>query len=414
MTWSASEDRGSVAYIIGTYPLLTTTFIDREIELLRRDGLDVMVISLRRPHGRLSPAQQPLVGDVHYVLPVTVTALLRSQLGFLVSKPVTLLRTLTYLVSRPHRSVRSRLRTVLHFGEGVHVAHLLRGNPDLRHLHAHFVDRAATVALVAGRLLGLPFSATAHANDIYVNPVLLPEKLSRAEFVVTCTEYNAAHLASIGASRPDREIVCIHHGLDLERYEPQLRKRRAEKPVILAVGQLKEKKGFSDLVEACHTLRHQGYDFACRIVGDGPLRAELEAQIRRHSLENTVILCGALGHDEVLEHYRAATVFALPCITAADGDRDGIPNVIIEAMAMELPVISTLHSGIPEAVRDGWTGVLVAPQDPPSLTIALARLLDDPDTCKRMGRRGRQVVAEKFDVATNAKALLTRFGQGMA
>ncbi|HSK97431.1 MAG TPA: hypothetical protein VK891_12505, partial [Euzebyales bacterium] len=145
--------RGAVAYIIGTYPLLTTTFIDREIELLRSQGVEITVTALRRPHGRLSPEQDKLAADVAYVLPVAVTALLRSHLHFMVRRPIAYWSTLAGLVTRPHRTLRSRLRTVLHFGEGVVVAHLLRSGRPPAHLHAHFVDRATTVAMVAGRLL---------------------------------------------------------------------------------------------------------------------------------------------------------------------------------------------------------------------------------------------------------------------
>lgn len=421
-TGHASADR-SVAYIIGTYPLLTTTFIDREIDLLRRHGLDITVTALRRPHGPLSPDQRDMVEDVRYILPVSATALLRSHVSWLVRRPIVYWRTLARLVTRPHPTLRSRLKTVLHFGEGVHVAHLLRSDPRCAHLHAHFVDRATTVALVAGRLLDLSFSATAHANDIYVAPVLLAEKLTRARFVVTCTEYNAAHLSSVAGDGTRREILCIHHGLDLDRYAPESPSgatsdvteqaagdRSADaRPVILAVGQLREKKGFRHLIDACRVLRDRGHDVECRIVGEGPLRPALEAQISALALDDTVKLCGALPHDDVVRQYRTATVFALPCVTGEDGDRDGIPNVILEAMAMRLPVVSTRHSGIPEAVVDGSTGLLVAPGDATALADALARLLDDPGMGRAMGRAGRHVVAEKFDVAANAKQLLRHF-----
>ena len=403
---------GGIAYIIGTYPLLTTTFIDREIELLRRQGLDITVTALRRPHGPLSAAQQQMVSDVRYVLPVAVAALLRSHASFMVRRPVAFWGTLARLVSRPHPTLRSRFKTVLHFGEGVHVAHLLRSGARPRHLHAHFVDRAATVALVAGRLLDLPFSATAHANDIYVDPVLLREKLRQALFVVTCTGYNAAHLAAVTGNDARCDISCIRHGLDLDRYQRHVSGQRHRDPgraVILSVGQLKEKKGFRHLIDACAMLRDRGYDVECRIVGEGPLRATLDAQIRTLSLRDTVTLCGALSHDDVVTQYRSATIFALPCIVGADGDRDGIPNVILEAMAMQLPVVSTRHSGIPEAVTDQVTGTLVEAGDTTALADALARLLDDPAARDAMGRNGRHAVASAFDAATNAKQLMTRF-----
>jgi glycosyltransferase involved in cell wall biosynthesis len=396
-----------LVYIIGTYPLLTTTFIDREIELLRRWGITLRVISLRRPGGLLSPEQEVLQADVAYVLPVDVGGLVMNHMRFLVGRPVVFSKVLFGLLTRPHPSQRARLKTLLHFGEGVEVAALIRREfPDVDHIHAHFADRAATVALVAGRLLDLPYSLTAHANDIYVEPTLLAEKISGASFVATCTGYNASFLACAAAGGSD--IACIYHGLDAQQYRPDQTLRRG-KLRLLAVGQLKEKKGFSYLIEACQILRADGYEFSCEIVGEGPLRAELEAQVRDFSLEEAVTLRGALEHHEVIAAYREAAIFVLPCITAADGDRDGIPNVILEAMAMELPVVSTRHSGIPEAVADGETGLLVTPRDAAALAAALAGLMSDAERRRRLGREGRHRVVEAFDVETNVQQLFDRF-----
>lgn len=398
----------AVAYVVGTYPLLTTTFIDREIRILRGLGVTVDVVSLRRPHGRLSPAQAEAAADVRYVLPVSPWELLTSHVRFLFTRPRTFLGTLWHVLTRDHPSLRSRLKTLLHFGEGVQVADILGRRRAYTRIHAHFVDRAATVALVAGRLLDLPYSATAHANDIYVNPVMLHEKLAAADFVATCTEYNAAHLRGSYPKVGDK-VVCIHHGLDSERYEPPNR-GGAGLPSIVAVGQLKEKKGLTYLIAACDELRRRGHEVACDIVGEGPLRDELEAQIRAAGLEGRVRLHGALEHADVVELYRTAALFALPCVTAGDGDRDGIPNVILEAMAMELPIVSTNHSGIPEAVEDGVNGILVPQRDVGTLTHALDRLLGDPVQRREMGRAGRRIVLERFDVAVNVKLLMTHLG----
>jgi glycosyltransferase involved in cell wall biosynthesis len=395
-----------LVYVIGTYPASTTTFIDREIEALRRLGVGVQVISIRRPAGPgLSQRQRLLHAGVHYVLPARAGDLLRSHVGFLVSRPGAYVRALFYLLSRPHPSFRSRAKTVLHFGLGVHVARLIRERYPIDHLHAHFVDRAALVALVAGRLLERSFSATAHANDIYVDPVLLPEKIASAKFVATCTRHNGAHLRSAvnGASRG--KVRCIYHGLDLSEYAPGPHRQR-DHPLILSVGQLKHKKGLHDLLDACRILVERGLSFDCQIVGEGPLRGELTARIAELDLRSRVRLLGALPHDAVVEKYREATIFALPCVTGPDGDRDGIPNVILEAMAMGLPVVSTRHSGIPEAVEDGRTGLLVPPGDPGEIANAIARLLENGLLRERLGSRGRERVKEVFDVDANARALL--------
>jgi glycosyltransferase involved in cell wall biosynthesis len=400
-------DPPALVYVIGTYPLLTTTFIDREIELLRRWGLSLHVISLRRTTRMLSPEQEALRNDVEYVIPVDAGRLVMDHLRFLIHRPIVFWRTLLDLLAAPHPSWKARLKTLLHFGEGVEVAARIQRNfPESDQIHAHFADRAATVALVAGRLLGLPYSLTAHANDIYVGPTLLREKISGAVFVATCTGYNAAHLADVTGD--GNGVACIYHGLDAQRYRPDAT-GQAPKTRLVAVGQLKEKKGFAYLVEACRILQEHEYDFSCEIIGEGPLRRELEAQIREHSLERTVALRGALEHHEVIAAYREAAIFVLPCVTAADGDRDGIPNVILEAMAMEVPVVSTNHSGIPEAVSDGVTGLLVAPRDATALAGALGRLIDDAEYRSKLGREGRRRVIEVFDQETNVKLLLDRF-----
>lgn len=403
-TIEESTENGQLrlAYIIGSYPLLTTTFIDREIEAINARGQWIRVLSVRQPHGVLSPVQEQSRQDVTYMLPLAVLAFLRGLFTFLLRRPATLVSVLWYLLTRPGVRFKARIKTGIHFLQGVYAAYLIQPwRPT--HIHAHFADRATTIALVCGRLLDLPFSFTAHANDIYVNPVMLDEKMAEAKFVATCTGYNQRHLVGL-ASRNAGKIKRIYHGLDASAYHRN--GHRPVKPLILAVGQLKEKKGFTYLLQACRRLLDEGYDFECHIVGGGPLHQGLTAQIRDLSLDETVSLLGAQSHEKVVAEFQAASLFVLPSVLSADGDRDGIPNVILEAMAMELPAVSTDHSGIPEVVRDGQTGLLVPPADVPALTEALARLLDDPELGAEMGRRGRQLVLAEFDVQRNADRLL--------
>lgn len=392
-----------MTYIIGTYPLLTTTFVDREIHQMRARGVDVRVVSLRRPERMLSVAQRADMADVTYVLPVSPIRLVAAHLRFLITRPLTLLSTYVDITARPHDDIRSRLRTMLHVGEGVVVADLIRKSVST-HLHAHFVDRATTVAWVCSRLLGVPFSATAHANDIYVRPVLLADKLRAASFVATCTEYNADHLRSLLGDMAGR-IVAVHHGLDLNGFAPP-GDRPTVPATLLAVGQLREKKGLQHLIDAAAILVRRGRDLRVVIVGEGPLRATLEDRILHHGLGAVVTLVGAVPHDEVIRLMQGATLFVLPAVQAADGDRDGIPNVILEAMAMALPVVSTRHSGIPEAVVHEETGLLVEPGNVAELAEAVDRLLAGPDEAARMGRIGRERVHAKFDIERNVETLL--------
>jgi glycosyltransferase involved in cell wall biosynthesis len=401
-----------LAYIIGTYPSLTTTFIDREIQALRARNVELEIISIRRASQGEPAANVDLQRGVRYLLPVSVFAVIGSHLHFAFSRPAIYFGTLVYLITRPHPNVRSTGITFLHFAEGVCVAQMLvRRSCD--HLHAHFMDRASTVALIAGRLLRLSYSLTAHAADIYVSPVLAKEKLSHAAFVATCTEYNRAVLAQLMENGSRDKLKCIYHGLDLAHYQP-VRHLRTGKATLLCVAQLKEKKGISFLVEACRLLKGDGYEFECHIVGEGPLHEALQEQICRSSLEDIVTLHGALPHEQVIQKYSEADVFVLPSIVGSNGDRDGIPNVILEAMAMQLPVISTRHSGIPEVLEDGVNGLLVTPADVRELAHALHYLLDHPEVGRQMGGQGRQTVARKFDLESNAGRLFKEFQQAIA
>lgn len=404
---SRFPDDLNLIYIIGTYPGLTTTFIDREIRSLRKRGVNLLVVSIRKPWGPISAEQMDLQRDVKYLLPISLLTLIWGHLRSVLLQPVVYFGTLGYLITRPHPTLKSRFMTILHFGEGVYAAHLVR-HRSWDQIHAHFVDRAATVALTVGRMLDLPYSLTAHAGDIYVDPVLLPEKLSEAKFVVTCTGYNKTYLTQFGEGLFNHKLKRIYHGLELSSYQRKISPPR-DKRIILSVGQLKERKGYSYLLQACRTLVDQGFDFECHIVGEGHLRKSLESHITQLSLEDIVKLCGSLPHQEVIEKYQQASIFVLPAILGANGDRDGVPNVILEAMAMELPVVSTQHSGIPEAVQDCISGLLVPPADEIALAQALEKLLNDSDLRNNFGRSGRKTVMAQFNVEQNVKQLLEEF-----
>lgn len=396
-----------LVYIIGTYPLLTTTFIEREVTMLRKWGVDLHILSIRQPKretlSKLTEHQERLT----YLLPISFLKFILGNILILTSRPIVYFKTLTYLLSQSHPSLRFRFKTLLHFGEGVYTAYLLNSS-RWDHIHAHFVDRAAIVALVVSRFLKVPYSVTAHANDIYVNPILLTEKISNAKFAITCTEYNANHLSRIENGAFRDKIHCIFHGLDASKYQ-RIKEIQNGSPRILAVGQLKEKKGFTYLIKACRLLIDSGFKFKCLIIGEGPLEPELNNEIQELSLNENVKLLGKLAHDMVIKEYQEATIFVLPSVLAADGDRDGIPNVILEAMAMELPVVSTLLSGIPEAVLNGVNGYLVPPADEVDLASAIAKLLDQPVIQRRFGRNGRNLVVEKFDIERNVRLLHEKF-----
>ncbi|MEO8509640.1 MAG: glycosyltransferase [Chloroflexota bacterium] len=397
-----------LTYLMGRYPVLTETFIDREILRLIDRGVDLRIISIRQPDHNLSPRQHDLRKRVSYLLPVSFGSLVAAHATAMVTRPRTYFGTLGWLLTRRHPR-RTRLRTLLHFGTGVYAAWKLRDRKGV-HVHAHFADRAATVALVASRLIDARYSVTAHAREIYVAPVLLPERISQAAFTATCTEYNRRHLATLVDASTAQRILRLYHGLDLSTFDGAPgRSEDRERPLLLSVAQLWERKGLEDLVRACGLLRDRGAIFACDIVGEGPLHGRLEGLIRQLQLDGIVTLTGPLRHPAVISRLAAARAFVLPCVVAPDGDRDGIPNVILEAMASGLPVVSTPVSGIPEVVRDGETGFLVPEHDPPAVADALERLLADPELAGQLGEAGRAFVRREFDLHRNVDRLIDQF-----
>jgi glycosyltransferase involved in cell wall biosynthesis len=402
------DGRLRLSYIIGTYPVLTETFIDREIKHLLDRGADLAIVSIRRPRTDLSPLQQELSRRVTYLLPVSVPRLVFAHLRAAISRPRTYFGTLAWLLTRDHGGAPRR-RTAYHFATGVYVAQLLRARRGI-HLHAHFVDRAATVALVAARFLDTTYSVTAHAREIYVDAFLLRERIGQASFTATCTEYNRRYLADLVGPRIAGRLVRLYHGLDLHTFvEAGKSAPSSERPLILSVAQLTERKGLRHLVEACRLLKDRGRKFTCDIVGDGPLLEPLREQVRTLGLDDDVVLTGPLRYPDVVERYGRASAFVLPCIVAPDGDRDGIPNVILEAMAAAVPVVSTPVSGIPEVLREDDTGLVVPESDPVAIADAVERLLDDPALGQRLGRSARAFVTAEFDLERNIGRLIERF-----
>jgi glycosyltransferase involved in cell wall biosynthesis len=412
----AGRDPGrTVVYVVGTYPLLTTTFIDREVSALRGWGLDVRIVAVRRPppDAPLSNEQRELADGTAYLIPIAWRRLVAAHVRFLATRPSAYIGTLARLVSRPHPDHRARARSILHFGEGVYAAHVVEDR-DLRELHAHFADRAATIALVASRLLGRPYSLSVHAGaDIFVRPVLLREKFTAARHVVTCTSHNKAHLVRLVGDGLDRKITTILHGLDLAGYRPGPPTTNGL-PLVLAVGQLAERKGLAHLVAACGVVRNKGYRFQCRIIGRGPQQADLERLIAAASLGDIVSLRGALSHEAVVDHYRQATMVVLPCVRTADGDVDGIPNVLVEAMALGVPVVSSDLPAIRELITDGVDGLLVPVGDVGRLAAAVCRLLDEPQLRQRLGGEARSTVVARFDVEKNVRTLADTLWPGLA
>ena len=275
----------------------------------------------------------------------------------------------------------------------------------IEHLHAHFATSAATVGRLAARMARVPFSFTAHAKDIYheaVRPDDLRRKLAEAAAVITVSDFNLAYLrdtygpAAAGVRR-------VYNGLDLDRFpyrEPRLRPSR-----VVAVGRLVEKKGFDVLVDAAALLAERGVDFTVDIVGAGELEEPLRRQIDLLGLASRVRLLGPRPQAEMARAVAEAAAFAAPCVVGSDGNRDGLPTTLLEAMALGTPCVSTDVTGIPEVVRDGETGLVVPQNDAGALAAALERLLSDPELRLALATRARRRIEEDFDARRNGARL---------
>lgn len=284
----------------------------------------------------------------------------------------------------------------------------------LEHLHAHFANRAANVAGLVHQISGIPYSFTAHAVDIYKNtvkPRILRKRMSNAEFVVTVSNVNKHFLEELSPESKDK-IVVVYNGIDLKRFRHVDRSSK-EPFTILCVGRMVEKKGLEYLIEACADLKSQGFDFKCNIIGKGKLRPKLNSMIAELDLKDQVKLAGVVTQDKIAQWFNEADAFVLPCIIAQDGNREGLPVSISEALASGLPVITTDVAGITEAVSHGENGLIVPERDTQAISTAIRELIIDPAFRERMAANARSSVGRKFDQTHTTRALNRMLTRGL-
>jgi glycosyltransferase involved in cell wall biosynthesis len=313
-------------------------------------------------------------------------------------------------MTRPGESLRSRIHGLTHFFGGVHVAGELQ-RLGVRHIHAHFGMNPTTLAMVAGGYLDLPFSMTIHARDLFVDTALLPAKIARAKFVVTISEFNRKILEEMAAT-PDevRKIHVVHCGINPERFASDPERGEVSDasdsvPRFVAVGRLVPKKGYRYLVEAARILKERDARFEIQIVGGGPDHESLQRRIDELAVGDRVRLLGPLPQESILPLLRSADGFVLPCVRAEDGDQDGIPVSLMEALACEVPCVSTSLSGIPELIEPDKNGFLVPEKEPAALADALEALARDPALRRRLGRAGRSKIVESFSLDVEVREL---------
>ena len=427
-----------VAYVLKGFPRLSEMFIASEIYRLEQIGLGLSLYVLTPPDESMRHEIVDRIQTKPDYLPETTSLSTTRLLPWLRKNLPNFLpgfgRTLRHYpkgtaraaVAAVAQSLRARPRFwsipkkqyVKEFLRATALADRLSRTPEVYHLHAHFSHGTTTVTWLASLITGVPFSFTAHAKDVYcesLNPAgLLSRKMDAAEFVVTCTEANQKHLQRFSST----PVHCVYHGLNadfarLHREQVSAPKRNGHLRV-LAVGRLVSKKGFDTLIEACATLKNVGVSFETQIIGEsGEHETELRNRISRHGLEAHIHLAGPRTQAQLLREYQQATVFCLPCRVLKNGDRDGIPNVLMEAMSCGLPVVTTDVSGIPELIRNGVNGLLIPPDDPEALAGALQRLFRDPLFAESLGSEAAKTISENFDGEQTTKELASLFGATM-
>lgn len=385
--------------LVNGFPRLSETFVLNELLDLERRGLRLHVVALRRPEEIVQQqALEHLRAPVEYLDDGTLwsrrVAVRTAHAALLLRRGASYLDALADVVRSPDFS-RSAL------AGGALLAHkLLRlGAPPL---YVHFAHKPGTHGRFAARLAGVPYALSAHAKDVWLTePRELRAKASGATVVLTCTEEAREYVRTLvgGATQVHR----IYHGVEVPRGLPTI--ERTGTPAVLVVARLVEKKGVDVLIRAAARLCARGADFVVRIAGEGPEWARLQRLAHELGVADRVTFLGPLMESEVRREYGRATVFALPCQLLANGDRDGLPNALLEAMAHGLPVVSTTLAGVREAVVDGESGLLVAPRDEVGLADALERLLSDGALRARLGAQARRRIAERFDRRANLPAV---------
>jgi glycosyltransferase involved in cell wall biosynthesis len=395
--------------MMSRFPKLTETFILQELLAMDRAGVRVELYPLLRQRGEsVQPAAQRWVDRAHF-FPFISPAIIASQWHYLRDPRLRrrYIRALVDMISGTWRSPNFLVGGLGIFPKVAHAARQMRAD-GVEHVHCHFANHPALAGFLIQRLTGIPYSFTAHGSDLHVDRTMLPTKVREAAFVVTISEDNRRVIEDSCGSAADGRVAVIHCGVDPAAFHPRHDVR--DGPLrIVAVGTLHEVKGQAHLIDACRRLVERDVEFTCRIVGSGPDRDKLAARIDTLGLGERVTLAGQMTSDAVADELAAADVLVAPSVPTRGGKREGIPVVLMEAMATGLPVVASRLSGIPELVTDGVDGLLVPPGDAEAIADALERLASEPGLRRTLGAAGRETILRAFDIDRNAALLIRRF-----
>jgi glycosyltransferase involved in cell wall biosynthesis len=391
----------TLGYILKGYPRISETFISNEILLLEKLGFTMHLFPMRQPRENFCHASvKDIKARVDY-LPTELLPeffqLLRPNIFLAAKKPKQFKETLRMAAQGVSKG--KELATLKHLLQAGYLTNnYLEKEKNIVQLHGHFAHSPTSVTMFASLLSGIPFSFTAHAKDIYTSDKeKIRKKIAHAQFVVTCTRHNKEYLQAIAGNCPT-PIYCIYHGIDLNLFQQTAPNPTTHNPYkILTVARMTQKKGLPTIYKALAGLRQKGIHFQHTLIGDGDDREKILATISSLGLEDHCRWLGTQTHDEVLLHFKASDLFVLGCEIADNGDRDGIPNVLVESLAMGVPALSTNVSAIPEILIDGKTGMTVPPSQPEQLEKAMLQILTDQKLRKLLIDGGKALVKDNFD-----------------
>ena len=390
----------TLCMVLKGYPRISETFIANEILLLESLGFHIHIMSMRHPRETFTHASvKNIKASVDY-LPSTILNHLLTlgyhNLMLALKKPKVYLKAVKKAAVRWMRTRKSA--TIKHLLQAGYLVHKCLPGKNIIHFQAHFAHSPTSVALFSSLLSGIPFSFFAHAKDIYTSDQRqLKEKIDLARFVVTCTKYNRNYLSQL-AGKSTTPIFCVYHGINLDYFSPKLNNIECKPPYkLLTVARMTEKKGLPTLYRALKILHDNGFQFRHTLIGDGDDREKILELISSLQLSDNCEWIGTRTHEEVLQHFNESDLFVLACEIARSGDRDGIPNVLVESLAMGVPALSTEVSAIPEILLNDKTGITVPPSRPDTMSDAIIRMLTDHDLRQRLITNGRQYVEEEFD-----------------
>ena len=359
-----------IAYVVSRFPALYETFILREILSVQERGYDVTIYSLKNPKWKITHDEASfLMNKTRYSPYLFSYKLLISQIYYIFKKPTIYFSLIYYIIIHVFPDIRTLIKSLIIFPKSVHYAKLIKQS-ETTHIHAHWATMPTLSALIISRLNAISFSVTAHAVDIFQDTKMLEEKLSKASFIITCTEYNKKYLTENYEKINPQKIYVNYHGINLQKFR-RLNSTNHVQLNILSVGRLEESKGYQYLLEACYQIRSKKIPFCCAIIGGGPLKNYLNNLIKKLSLGEHVTLVGILKQEEVIKYYETANLFVLPAISESHW---GIPNVIIEAMSMEIPTVTTQLPAISEVIQHDITGIIVPEKDSKAIADAIIRV----------------------------------------